>query len=238
MGEQGENGFAAQQRKDLGLEGGASAAGDLVATARELDAERPHLLVLARRLVINPQDAHDLVQDAIVRALPALGRVTAGSHLRAWLLTILRRTHIDRLRRVAREPQMIPIDDMHETLTADEPAADTGDEMTPDDIRAALRRVPRSFRQVLVLHALEGRSYREISRMLGLPLATVGTRLSRARLKLRDALVTRQASKASAQRATPRGGAASTPLARGAGPLSLVGRSRPPADPPSQSACT
>lgn len=160
-----------------------------VATACELDAERPHLLALARRLSLNHDDAHDLVQDAIVRALPALGKVAAGSHLRAWLLTILRRMHIDQLRRVAREPEAVSIDDVREVLLCDAPVTERSETMNAKDIRAAIQTLPKAFRQVLVLRELEGRSYREISRSLHLPLATVGTRLSRARMKLRDLLV-------------------------------------------------
>jgi RNA polymerase sigma-70 factor, ECF subfamily len=165
-----------------------------VATASELDAERPYLLALARRLASSPHDAHDLVQDTIVKALPALGKVTTGSHLRAWLLTILRRMHVDRLRRVAREPEAISIEDVRDWLVADAPVSEAVDASSVDDIRSALRELPTSFREVLVLHELEGRSYREIARTLDLPLATVGTRLSRARLKLRQVIVARRTS--------------------------------------------
>jgi RNA polymerase sigma-70 factor (ECF subfamily) len=166
---------------------------DEMATASEVDAERPYLLALARRLSLNPHDAHDLVQDTIVRALPALGKVTAGSHLRAWLITILRRMHVDRLRRVAREPDAISIDDVRDKLAFDGPTSDGAEPTGADDIRAALQAIPKPFRRVLVLHELQGRSYREIARALDLPLATVGTRLSRARSKLRQAIVARRA---------------------------------------------
>jgi RNA polymerase sigma-70 factor (ECF subfamily) len=166
----------------------------VLATASEVDAERPHLFALARRLSLNPADAHDLVQDTIVKALPALGKVAVGAHLRAWLLTILRRMHVDRLRRFAREPEAISIDDVRERLVSDAASSEDADPTNTDDIRVGLSALPESFRRVLVLHDLEGRSYREISRALDLPLATVGTRLSRARLKLRDAIVARRAS--------------------------------------------
>lgn len=165
-----------------------------MATASQVDAERPHLLALARRLAINPQDANDLVQDAIVRALPALGKVAAGAHLRAWLLTILRRMHVDQRRRMARAPAAVSIDDVQDALASEEPAVEPADtrEIDVDDVHAAILSLPEVFRQVLVLHELEGRSYREIAAALDLPLATVGTRLNRGRLKLRDALVARR----------------------------------------------
>lgn len=166
-----------------------------LATASEVDAERPYLLALARRLLLNPQDAHDLVQDTIVRALPALGKVTSGAHLRAWLITILRRMHVDRLRRIARQPDAVSIDEVLDTLVSDEPTSEATDTTATDDVRAALQAIPKPFRQVLVLHELRGRSYRQIARTLDLPLATVGTRLSRARLKLRREIVARRANR-------------------------------------------
>jgi RNA polymerase sigma-70 factor (ECF subfamily) len=162
-----------------------------LATASDVDIERPHLLALARRLALNAYDADDLVQDAMVRALPALGKVAIGSHLRAWLLTILRRMHIDQRRRAARAPEAVSIEDVRDDALASDgataPAAadrETADDI--NDVRAALRGLPEAFRQVLVLHEFEGRSYREIAQVLDLPLSTVGTRLSRGRLKLRD----------------------------------------------------
>ena len=167
-----------------------------MATATEVDAERPHLLALARRLALNSHDANDLVQDAIVRALPALGKVAAGSHLRAWLFTILRRMHVDQLRRMARAPEAVSIDEVRDVLASEGPMAEAVDGEDADDVHSALRALPEVFRQVLVLHELEGRSYREIAEILDLPLATVGTRLSRARLKLRLLLVAQRAARA------------------------------------------
>lgn len=156
----------------------------------DVDAELPNLLARARRLTLSSQDAHDLVQDALVRALPALGKVAPGSNLRAWLMTIMRHVHIDRLRRVAREPPAVSIEEMKiESLALADQVAEPANAMDFEDLQEALDEaldaLPESFRRVLVLHELEGRSYREISAVLGIPLATVGTRLSRARLKLR-----------------------------------------------------
>ena len=164
-----------------------------IASAADVDAELPYLRALARRLTLSPEDAHDLVQDAVVRALPALGKVRAGSHLRAWLITILRRIHIDGVRRSARAPQAIPIDEVNGgQLAIDDELTEPADDLT-DDLDQALTALPEAFRRVLVLHELEGCSYREISASLDIPLATVGTRLSRARLKLRSLLAAKRA---------------------------------------------
>jgi RNA polymerase sigma-70 factor (ECF subfamily) len=174
-----------------------------VATASDLNSERPYLLALARRLALTQHDADDLVQDAIVRALPALGKVATGAHLRAWLLTILRRIHIDRRRRTARVPESVSLDDVHNDALVSDDSDDVTAQATIEredtnarDVHAALHGLPEPFRQVLVLHELEGHSYREIADALNLPLSTVGTRLNRGRLKLRDLLAVKRSTRA------------------------------------------
>lgn len=162
------------------------------ASAADVDGEISYLLSMARRLTRNRHDAHDLVQDAVVRALPVVTSVGRGAHLRAWLVTIVRRIHIDRLRRASREPRTVSID---EVCVEDTGAANDEVERDPvdlDDVHAALTSLPEDFRKVFVLHALEGRPYREIAAALDIPVATVGTRLARARTKLRVLLSDRR----------------------------------------------
>ena len=167
------------------------------ATPSDVHDQLPYMLALARRLTRNPHDAHDLVQDALVRALPALTTIRADSNLRAWLTTIVRHVHIDRLRRVAREPRAVPIDEARvESLGSHDDAADRDDGMDIEDVEAALGALPETFRRVFVLHEVEGRPYREIAVTLNIPLATVGTRLSRAKSKLRAMLVSSHAERA------------------------------------------
>jgi RNA polymerase sigma-70 factor (ECF subfamily) len=166
----------------------------------DLHAELPYLLAVARRLTGNAQDAHDVVQDALVRALPALPGIGAGSCLRAWLVTIVRHVHIDRVRRVAREPKSVPIDALlAESLPSREPEPALDDAMGMEDVEAALVALPETFRRVFVLHELEGRPYRDIAAALDIPLATVGTRLNRARTKLRALLAERRRGAAAAR---------------------------------------
>jgi RNA polymerase sigma-70 factor, ECF subfamily len=164
-----------------------------LAQAVDLEAERPYLLARARRMSDNAHDAHDLVQDAFVRALPALGQVTAGAHLRAWMLTILRRLHIDRVRRRAREPALQSIDELRgQDLMGQHPLVESAQPASLADLHELLGELSEVFRQVFVMHELQGRSYREVSKTLEIPLATVGTRLRRARNKLKDSLLARR----------------------------------------------
>jgi RNA polymerase sigma-70 factor (ECF subfamily) len=171
----------------------------------QIDLLMPYLQAMARKLTGNPHDASDLVQDALLRALRALPGLPAGTDLRPWLATIVRHLHVDRLRQLARDPLSIPLEEASASaLTVeaepgkDEPASGARVEHL-EHLEQALTLLPEEFRQVFVLHALEGRSYRDIADSLGIPMATVGTRLSRARLKLRGLLGGRLGSSSEAE---------------------------------------
>ncbi len=144
---------------------------------------------VALRLCRSQSDAHDLVQDALERALKSYARLPEGSNARAWLISILRNRFIDSCRRSVREKL-----DEGVTLEAlpapeEQEAAPGWASITTDDLAAAVDKLSEEFRVVYQLHALQGRSYNEIAARLGIPKATVGTRLIRARRKLRDLLL-------------------------------------------------
>jgi RNA polymerase sigma-70 factor (ECF subfamily) len=151
----------------------------------------PHLDAayrLARWLVRNEHDAEDVVQEAALRALRYFRTFTGGSG-RAWFLRIVRNTcwkwqgqhelaqaePFDEARHVNTEPIDSP-----ETLLLQ-----TADAML---IQRALRNVSARFRTLLVLRELEGLSYREVADVMGVPIGTVMSGLSRARQALRVAL--------------------------------------------------
>jgi RNA polymerase sigma-70 factor (ECF subfamily) len=152
-------------------------------------ALRPDLLVLARRMCASEADAADVVHDTLESALSAGARLGAVENLRAWLVTILHRRVIDLFRRREREQLGDPPEEpavTQDPVPADAPLwarVDTA------QLRTAVERLEPEFRQAFVLHAFEERSYREIADALGIPLGTVGTRLLRARRKLRVLLL-------------------------------------------------
>jgi RNA polymerase sigma-70 factor (ECF subfamily) len=109
--------------------------------------------------------------------------------VRAWLLSILRNRFIDQCRRRAREKREESEVAREQLAAAEGPDADPPYfAITTDALRAAVEKLTEEFRAVYRLHALEGRSYIEIADRLQIPKATVGTRLIRARRKLRDLL--------------------------------------------------
>ncbi len=149
------------------------------------------LRATALRLCGNPADARDLVQDTIERGLRNLERFQPGTDGRAWLLTILHRLFIDRCRSRTRERRAdLSVEEVEERIAAPEvEAAPAWASISPEQLEEALARIPEEFSAVYRLHAIEGRSYIEISGKLGIPKATVGTRLIRARRKLREVLM-------------------------------------------------
>jgi RNA polymerase sigma-70 factor (ECF subfamily) len=158
------------------------------AFAREHEAA---LHATALRLCGNPTDARDLVQDTFERGLRNLARYRPGTDGRAWLLTILHHLFIDRCRSRTRERRAdVSAEDVEERIAAPEvEAAPAWASISPEQLREALEKIPEEFRSVYRMHSLEGRSYIEISERLGIPKATVGTRLIRARRRLKELLM-------------------------------------------------
>ncbi len=145
----------------------------------------------ALRLCGNATDARDLVQDTLERGLRSLERFKPGTDGRAWLLTILHHIFIDRCRSRTRERRAdVSAEEVEERVAAPEAEAQPAwAAISPEQLREALEKIPEEFRLVYQLHALEGRSYIEISERLGIPKATVGTRLIRARRRLKELLM-------------------------------------------------
>jgi len=146
-------------------------------------AQHDLLLARAHRLAGTVEAAHDLVQDTIERALRRRDSFVVGTSVRGWLLTILSNRFIDQMRRrqVVREEAIGDHDVAVDAPTTELP-------VTADQLRAAVAALPSELREVVTLHDLEGKSYRDIAAALGVPMGTIGTRLARARTKLYQAL--------------------------------------------------
>jgi RNA polymerase sigma-70 factor (ECF subfamily) len=152
-------------------------------------ATRYEALLYSRaiRLVHTPQDAWDLVQDTFEHALRGYARFQPGTNLRVWLMTIMHHLFIDRCRRQAREPNPAPIDDQE--IANPEPLSPRPWEaITDEQIAAALADLETPFREVYELRLFGNCSYDEIAERLTIPRSTVGTRLLRARQKLKTLL--------------------------------------------------
>ena len=148
----------------------------------------PHLDAahnLARWLLRHEHDAEDAVQDAFLRAHQAFGRFRGGDG-RPWLLTIVRNVCYSRLREQRRGHAPEAFDDEAHGSTHDpaEANAIAWRETKATLLRQALERLAPEFREMIVLHELEGLAYREIATVAEIPIGTVMSRLARARQKL------------------------------------------------------
>jgi RNA polymerase sigma-70 factor (ECF subfamily) len=152
----------------------------------EITAEVPHLRRFARALTGDATLADDLVQDCVERALRKQHLFDETRSLRNWLFTILRNLFISWLRRNGRAGAAKSVDGIRTGEDAVRPEQES--QLALSDIVTALDRLPSAHREVLLLVALEDMSYREIAEVTGVPIGTVMSRLSRARLSLRSIL--------------------------------------------------
>jgi len=143
---------------------------------------------LARWLMRNEHDAEDVVQEASLRALRYFETFTGGNG-RAWFLRIVRNTCWSW--RAHRSELPTDTFDEEQHSAGRSPADPETLALRSDEVRMierALRNVPGRFRELLVLRELEGLSYRELADVLGIPIGTVMSGLSRARQAARRAL--------------------------------------------------
>jgi RNA polymerase sigma-70 factor (ECF subfamily) len=168
-------------------------------TVDQILAERPYLRRVAFSLTRHDADADDLVQETVMRAYRAHGRLRPGGCLRAWLATILKRAFLTTLQYRRRRPMQawtdtgLPQDGEAGVAASEASATDATDfasvEQDLDErLRRAVRSVPRIYRDPFCRHALEGLTYREIAQRLGVPRGTVMSRIFRARSRVRCAL--------------------------------------------------
>jgi len=144
----------------------------------------PSLRRYAYALVRDPESADDLVQDTLERALSRWHLRRAEGDLRAWLFAILRNLHVSAWRQKQRRGVQVELDEQNEPAATAAP--DSG--LETQDVLSALDRLPEEQKSLLLLIGVEDFSYDEAARLLGVPIGTVMSRLSRARQRLRAAL--------------------------------------------------
>jgi RNA polymerase sigma factor (sigma-70 family) len=149
-----------------------------------LPALLPHLRRYSRALTGVREDADDLVQDTVRRALEKRYQFRLGSNPRTWLFAIMHSIHIDTVRRL-RASVSLDADDVPENLPELSTPATQTSRLLGRDIQAALMALPLEQREVLLLVTLEDMQYEEVAQSLGIPIGTVMSRLSRARERVR-----------------------------------------------------
>ncbi|HMO31307.1 sigma-70 family RNA polymerase sigma factor [Enterovirga sp.] len=150
----------------------------------------PHIPALRRyawALLRDGEGADDLVQDCLERALSRWHLRWREGDMRAWLFAILHNLFIDGLRRRSSEGLRVELDQLPDLAA---PAADPETRIVMRDVLEGLETLPPEQKAVLLLVCVEDLSYEAAARVLGVPVGTVMSRLSRAREKLRRAVTT------------------------------------------------
>ena len=155
----------------------------------QLTLEVSPLRRFARALTGDPALADDLVQDCVERALAKSHLYDPTRPLRAWLYAVLRNLYISGLRRSRRSSVVKTVDDLMDGEDAVPPEQEHA--LAAGSVTEALDRLSPQHREVIVLVALEELSYRDVADILGVPVGTVMSRLSRAREHLRQLLEAR-----------------------------------------------
>lgn len=130
--------------------------------------------------------AEDLVQETMMQALKSFHRYEKGTNCKAWLTTIMYHTHYKQLRKQT---------NLHLVADTEEKIAETvqfeapiPQHLTDEDVLQAIKKVPETFREIVLLCDVEGFAYKEIASLLDVPIGTVMSRLHRGRKVLRGEL--------------------------------------------------
>lgn len=177
----------------------------LVARVRNGDKQAFNLLVakyqyrirsLVSRLVADPLEQEDIVQDAFIKAYRAIGRFRGDSAFYTWLYRIAVNTAKHHLVNAARRPPMQDIDagDMApmrmppRLVENNTPEMIRHNDQLVQTIKRAIDELPEELRQAITLRELEGLSYEDIAEAMNCPIGTVRSRIFRAREAIRQAM--------------------------------------------------
>ena len=158
----------------------------------------PHLDALFRAAMAicgSRQEAEDLTQTTLVRALERFDTFKPGTHCRAWLYRILRNLWTDRLRHMkvvgssrSIDDEVMELEDEHPEEVIWSNAQDLLENFSDDQVIKAMRQLPEEQRLSLFLTEVERFSYREVAEMTGVAIGTVKSRINRARALLTQKL--------------------------------------------------
>lgn len=151
----------------------------------------------AVRMTKNALDAEDLLQDVYLRAFRFFHRFERGTNFKAWIFKILTNTYINQYRKKINKPYHVDLekikynyDDKEATVQTSAQESERLDYETlfDDEIKNALQQIPDEFRVVVLLADVESFSYKEVAKIIGCPIGTVMSRLSRGRKQLQNYL--------------------------------------------------
>lgn len=149
----------------------------------EIERSVPALRRYARGLTGSTDRADDLVQDCLERALRKRGLFRPQGPVQAWLFTIMLNLFRNQMRYRRRQGEPVPLDGLEIELSV---AAAQPGRLALAETARALDALPDDQREALLLVVLEGLSYGDCAKILGIPQGTLMSRLARARATLRE----------------------------------------------------
>lgn len=155
----------------------------------KINNEQGALNNYALQLTKNSEDANDLVQETLLKALTYQAKFKEGTNLKGWLYTIMRNSFINNYRRIIRRNTFIDTTDNTYFLdSADHVTENVGEnKFVAQDIQEAVETLPEDLRVTFELN-MEGFKYHEIAEELDIPIGTVKTRIFVAKRRLRKQL--------------------------------------------------
>jgi RNA polymerase sigma-70 factor (ECF subfamily) len=157
----------------------------------------PHMDALYNfgyRLTLDEDDANDLVQETYLKAFRFIETYQRDTNAKAWLFRIMKNSFINDFRKKTKEPVKTDYDEVEQVYNSEEAhytaTVDLRQEIfggiLGDEITQALNSIPVDFRLIVLLSDIEGFTYEEMSKIIGIPIGTVRSRLHRARNMMKD----------------------------------------------------
>lgn len=154
------------------------------------------LKTFAFYLTYDENEADDLVQETYLKAFRFIEKYDKGTNAKAWLFKILKNAYINQYRKKSKQPDKVDFDEVVNYHESDDLAQNKYfdlqeqimETMMGDEITKALNSLPQEFRSVILLADIENFTYKEMAKILDIPIGTVRSRLFRARNLLKELL--------------------------------------------------
>jgi RNA polymerase sigma-70 factor, ECF subfamily len=174
------------------------------ATIRFYEAMWPHRADVLRAALVqtgNHAEAEDLAQETFLKAFRSIDTYRMAISAKAWLLTIMRNTRIDRLRTAAGSVRHVSLDELPLEPTVPDSLQELGSDavwQNPEELLSAfsdknvieaLQKIAEELRWTLLLVDVEGMNHSEVAEIVGVPVGTIKSRVHRGRALLRHALL-------------------------------------------------